>query len=68
MCLAVPGKIQKRGSQYAWVDFGGITKKIKITLTPSAKVGEYVIVHAGFSIQKLDAKEAKSILKIFNNE
>ncbi|MFH1838351.1 MAG: HypC/HybG/HupF family hydrogenase formation chaperone [Candidatus Kuenenbacteria bacterium] len=54
MCLAIPGKIKKKQGDYAFVDFNGIIKKIKIILTPEVKTGDYVIVHAGFSIQKID--------------
>ncbi len=65
MCLAVPAKIEKIKDKYALVDFEGLKKNIKIILTPEVKVGDYVLVHAGFSIQKINKKEAKESLKIW---
>ncbi|MEK7167009.1 MAG: HypC/HybG/HupF family hydrogenase formation chaperone [Patescibacteria group bacterium] len=66
MCLAVSGKIKKKQGKNAFVDFNGIIKKIKIDLTPEVKIGDYVIVHAGFSIQKIDKKEANELFKMQN--
>lgn len=66
MCFAVPAKIEKIKDKYALVDFGGLKKDIKIILTPEVKVGDCVLVHAGFSIQKINKKEAKESLKIWN--
>lgn len=65
MCLAIPAKIKKIKGEYVLVDFGGLKKDIKTILTPEVKVGDYVLVHAGFSIQQLDKKEANEILKIW---
>lgn len=62
MCLAVPGKIKQKKGNYALVDFDGATKKIKITLTPKVRKHDYILVHAGFAIEKLRLKEAQSIL------
>ena len=66
MCLAIPGKIisiNKEGDQ-AVVNFEGIEKEVNIDLVRTAKAGEYLIVHAGFAIQKLSAKDAKDVLKL----
>jgi len=57
MCLAIPGKVIKIEGEHAVIDYGGISRKANITLV-DVKVGDYVIVHAGFAIQKLDEKEA----------
>ena len=54
MCLAIPGKIIKISNQLATVDFDGIQKEINVSLLDEAKIGEYVIVHAGFAIEKVD--------------
>jgi hydrogenase expression/formation protein HypC len=65
MCLAIPGKIIKINGQLATVDFKGMEKKVNITLV-DVKIGEYVMVHAGFAIEKMDeeyAKEMKEYLK-----
>ena len=58
MCLAFPGKIKKVSGQNAIVDFDGIEKEINISLVGDVKKGEFVIVHAGFAIEKV-SKENK---------
>lgn len=66
MCLAVPGKIvQLIDARTALIDFMGIQKQIALDLIQDPVVGEYVIVHAGFAIQKLHADEARESLKLF---
>jgi hydrogenase expression/formation protein HypC len=65
MCLAVPAKILEVKGKYAKVDFGGLKKEIDISLV-EAKVGQYVIIHAGFAIQVLDEKDALETLDMFN--
>lgn len=65
MCLAIPGKIISIKNQLATVDFQGLEKEINISLV-SVKVGEYVMVHAGFAIEKMDdeyVSEMKGYLK-----
>lgn len=65
MCLAIPAKILKRRGALAKVDFGdGTVREINISLV-DAKVGEYVIVHAGFAIQVMDEKDAKETLQLW---
>lgn len=67
MCLAIPGKIVEIDSkkEHAIVDYGkGTRRKANITLV-EVKIGDYVLVHAGFAIQVLDEKEAKETLKLF---
>jgi hydrogenase expression/formation protein HypC len=67
MCLAIPGKIIEIDSkkEHATVDYGeGTRRKANITLV-DAKIGDYVLVHAGFAIQVLDKKEARETLKLF---
>ncbi|MFH0948612.1 MAG: HypC/HybG/HupF family hydrogenase formation chaperone [Elusimicrobiota bacterium] len=65
MCLAIPGKIISVKNKIADVDFGGIGRKVGLDLLPSAKIGDYIIVHAGFAIQVLDVKDANDRLDIF---
>ncbi|RLF60867.1 MAG: HypC/HybG/HupF family hydrogenase formation chaperone [Thermoplasmata archaeon] len=67
MCLAVPARVTKildeRG--YALVDYGGgVTRKVNISLV-SVKEGDYVMIHAGFAIEKLDEERAKETINIF---
>lgn len=68
MCLAVPGKILSiQGDDPAFrtgkVSFGGIVKEVNLAYIPDAKVEDYVIVHAGFAISKIDEEEANQIFK-----
>jgi len=62
MCLAVPGKIldteERDGSRIAKVQFGGITRQAFLNFVPEAEVGDYVMVHVGFAISRVDAAEA----------
>lgn len=64
MCLGIPTKILEIKDNIACVEIGGIKKEISIELLEDVKVNNYVIVHAGFGIQKLDEKEAKETLKL----
>jgi hydrogenase expression/formation protein HypC len=64
MCLAVPAEIKSIEGHFAMVDYGGVSRKANISLV-DAKVGEYVIVHAGYAIQVLDKNEAEKTLEIF---
>lgn len=67
MCLAIPGKIVSidKKREYATIDYGdGTSRKANVTLV-DVKVGEYVLVHAGFAIQILDEKEARETLDLF---
>lgn len=65
MCLAIPAKILEIHDQWAKVDFGGAVREVNISLV-DANVGEYVIVHAGFAIQKLDEEAAKETLSLWH--
>ncbi len=62
MCLAIPGQIsslhENAGVPMARVDFGGITRDACMSYLPDARIGDYVLVHVGFAISKLDAEEA----------
>lgn len=65
MCLAVPMKVIEIKGEQAVVEMGGVRKTIGIQLLENVKVNDYVIVHAGFAIQKLDRKEAEETLSLF---
>jgi hydrogenase expression/formation protein HypC len=62
MCLAIPGQIsalhENAGVPMAKVDFGGITRDACMSYLPDATIGDYVLVHVGFAISKLDEEEA----------
>ena len=66
MCLAVPGRIleaeERDGSRIAKVKFGGITRQAFLNFVPEAGVGDYVMVHVGFAISKVDEAEARQTL------
>lgn len=63
MCLAIPGKVvdafSKGGMRMAKVQFGGITREACLEYVPDTKIGEYVLVHVGFAISKVDEEEAR---------
>ncbi|HFC36074.1 MAG TPA: HypC/HybG/HupF family hydrogenase formation chaperone [Candidatus Moranbacteria bacterium] len=61
MCLAFPGKIVSIDEQQATVDFDGVKKEINISLVADVKKGDFVIVHAGFAIEKVDRNAKKEI-------
>ncbi len=63
MCLAVPAKVLEINGKVAIVDFGGVKREARLDLLPDVKIGDYVIVHTGFAIEKLDDKTAKEILQ-----
>ena len=66
MCLAIPGRITSTDGSMAYVDFGDGTKReVNISLV-DVKVGQYVIVHAGFAIEILDEEAAKETLKLWD--
>jgi hydrogenase expression/formation protein HypC len=68
MCLAVPGMILEvedhATSRLGTVQFGGITRQVQLDFVPEAIVGDYVIVHVGFAISRVDAEEARRTLDI----
>jgi len=65
MCLAIPGKvlnIEEQGEsvfQIGKVSFGGVTKRINLSLVPEAKVGDHVLVHVGVAVSVIDEEEAR---------
>jgi len=64
--LAIPARVMSVKGEKAQVDFGeGVLRDVNVTLV-DAKVGEYVLVHAGYAIQKMDEKEAKETLALWN--
>lgn len=67
MCLAVPGKILSIEGEdpllrTGRVDFGGVVKSVSLAYLPEAQVGDYVVVHVGFAISRLDEAEAREVL------
>jgi len=65
MCLAIPGKVISIDDNIGMVEVSGVTRKVSFDLTPEVKVGDYVLVHAGFAIEVIDEEEALKTLEIF---
>jgi hydrogenase expression/formation protein HypC len=68
MCLAVPGQVLNVADdplRTATVSFGGVTKSVSLAFVPEAGVGDYVIVHVGFAISKLDEEAAQRTLAAY---
>ena len=63
MCLAIPGKVvsieQSNGLRVGRIEFGGIVRQASLDFVPEAQVGDYVMVHVGFAISRVDAEEAE---------
>jgi hydrogenase expression/formation protein HypC len=69
MCLAVPGRIESITGddpivRMAKVSFGGVVKDVSLAYVPEAQVGDYVIVHVGFALNRLDEDEAMKVFEI----
>jgi hydrogenase expression/formation protein HypC len=68
MCLAIPGKVvsvfDAEDMKMGKVDFGGIVKQVCLQYTPDVQVGEFVIVHVGFALSKMDEDEAARTYKL----
>lgn len=64
MCLGIPMKVKHIEAGFAQVEAGRLTRTINIQMLSNLKVGDYVIVHAGFAIQKVDPERAKETLRL----
>jgi len=64
MCLAIPSKIIKIENNMATIDVEGVQREASLLLLEDARIGDYVIVHAGFAIQKLDEAAARETLDL----
>jgi hydrogenase expression/formation protein HypC len=66
MCLAIPARIEEMTTPgNAIVNLGGVRKEISLALVDDAAIGEYVIVHVGYALQKVDQEEAERTLEMF---
>lgn len=66
MCLAIPMKIRRVKGAFAEVEAGRLTRTINIQMLPAVRVGDYVLVHAGFAIQRIDPARAKETLQLID--
>ncbi len=67
MCLAYPGQIESINGEIAVVDYGGVKKEANISFI-SAKKGEWVLVHVGFAIEKVDEDRAREMYRLLSEE
>ncbi len=69
MCLAIPVKVVEVGAgpgdEWAIVDLGGVKKEISLALLADVQLGDYVILHVGYALSKLDPEEAEKTLALF---
>jgi len=65
MCLAIPMKLLERDEARGTVETGGAKRDVMLALTPQAKTGDWVIVHAGYALEVLDEAEALRTLELF---
>ncbi|RJQ45245.1 MAG: HypC/HybG/HupF family hydrogenase formation chaperone [Gaiellales bacterium] len=65
MCLAVPARIVEIDKQMATVEIGGSRREASLVLLPDASMGDYVLLHAGFAISRIDEAEALETLRLF---
>ncbi len=65
MCLGIPAKVLETNESAAVVELGGVRREISVMLLDDVRVGEWVIVHAGFAIEKLSEEEAQKTLALF---
>ena len=66
MCLGIPGKIVSINGDLAEVDFSGVAREVSLLLCPEVHEGDYVLVHVGFAIQRLEEKEALETLELLS--
>lgn len=66
MCLSIPGRIVELNGTTAVADILGATREISVELVSNVGIGDYVLIHAGCAIQKLDEEEARNTIDLFN--
>ena len=64
MCLAVPGKVIQVDGKAGKVDFLGVQRQVQLDLVPEAVAGDWVLVHAGFAIHRIDEEEARETIAL----
>ncbi len=64
MCLAIPMEIKEINGNEAVAEAGGIRKNVRLDLIEGAEMGDYILIHTGFAIEKLDPEEARETLEI----
>ncbi|MFQ5867243.1 MAG: HypC/HybG/HupF family hydrogenase formation chaperone [bacterium] len=64
MCLAIPARILKIEGNLAQVDMAGVKREADVRMVSKVRVGEYVLIHAGFAIEKIEEKDAEETLRL----
>ena len=64
MCLAIPARILKIAGNLAQVDMAGVKREADVRMVSNVRVGEYVLIHAGFAIEKIEEKDAEETLRL----
>jgi len=64
MCLAIPMELMERREYDGEVELNGVRRKVSLMLLPEAEVGEYLLIHAGYAIGKIDAAEARETIAL----
>ncbi len=67
MCLAIPMKVIEREQERGKVEQGGVIREVSFAMLPEVALGDYVLVHAGFAIERLDEQEAQSTLELLRD-
>lgn len=67
MCLAIPVKVIKINKNLAEVDMAGVKRQVDVRFLEDVRVGDYILVHAGFAIEKIDEQEAAETLKLLKD-
>lgn len=67
MCLAVPARIIELNGEDAVLDYGGVRRKANISMLSDVKIGDYVLVHVGYAISKMDEDDALVTLKLWED-
>jgi len=66
MCIAVPARITSIDGEEAVLDYGGVKRNVNISMVNDPKIGDYVLVHVGYAISKIDEAEARETLKLWD--
>jgi len=66
MCLAIPVKLVSIEENIGWVEIGATRRRVSLILLPDAKIGDYILMHAGFAISKVEEKEVKELFDLLN--
>ncbi len=67
MCLAVPARVTEINGEDAFLDYGGVHRKANISMLSDVKIGDYVLVHVGYAISKMDEDDALVTLKLWED-